>query len=88
MHDRGASFVWNYMNDFWTCGPPAPEPLCQTNFDIMLNTRADLGFNSNPAKTIVPCTTLELLGIELHSITQEARISQTRLDKTLALLRT
>jgi len=88
MRDRGARPVWNYLDDFWTCGPPAPDPLCQTNLDIMLNTCADLGFNSNPAKTVVPCTTLELLGIELDSVTQEARISQTRLDETLDLLQT
>ena len=88
MRDRGASPVWNYLDDFWTCGPPDPDPQCQTNLDVMLNTCADLGFNSNPAKTVVPCTTLELLGIELDSVTQEARISQTRLDETLNLLRT
>jgi len=87
MRDRGASPIWNYLDDFWTCGPPAPDPLCQTNLDLMLSTCADLGFNSNPAKTVVPCTTLELLGIELDSIAQEARISQTRLDETLNLLR-
>jgi len=74
MHNRGASPIWNYLDDFWTCGPPAPDPLCQTNLDVM------------HAKTVVPCTTLELLGIELDSITQEARISQTRLDETLNLL--
>ena len=88
MRDRGASPVWNYLDNFWTCGPPDPDPLCQTNLDIMLNTCAALGFTSNPAKTIAPCTTIELLGIELDSVTQEARISQTRLEETLDLLRT
>jgi len=52
----------------------------------MLDTCADLGFNSIPEKTVVPCTTLELLGIELDSVTQEARISQNRLDETLNLI--
>ena len=27
MRDRGASPIWNYLDDFWTCGPPAPDPL-------------------------------------------------------------
>ena len=70
--------------DLW---PPASDPVCQTNLDIMLDTCADLDFNSNPAKTVVPCTTLELLGIVLDSVTQEAHISQNRLDETLNLLR-
>ena len=72
-----------------TSGPaaPVPDPLCQTNLDVMLTTCADLGFTSNPAKTVAPRTTLELLGIELDSVSQEARISQTRLDETLNLLR-
>ena len=70
-----------------TSGPaaPAPDPLCQTNLDVILTTCADLGFTSNPAKTVAPCTTLELLGIELDSVSQEARISQTRLDESLNL---
>ena len=26
MRDRGASPMWNYLDDFWTCGPPDPDP--------------------------------------------------------------
>lgn len=52
----------------------------------MLNTCLDLGFTTNPAKTTQPTTTLELLGIELHSIKQEAQIIQVRLSETLDLL--
>ena len=73
---RGADTVWHYLDDFWTCGPPAPDPCCHCNLQIMLKTCLDLGFTTNPAKTTQPTTTLELLGIELDSIKQEACISQ------------
>lgn len=78
MLDRGASPVWNYLDDFWTCGPPAPDS-CSTLVRISALIQTP--------KTVVPCTTLELLGIELKSVTQETRISHTRLDETLELLR-
>ena len=68
--------VWHYLDDFWTCGPPAPDPCCHRNLQIMLKTCLDLGFTTNSAKTTQPTTTLKLLGIELDSIKQEARISQ------------
>ena len=78
MLDHGASPVWNYLDDFWTCGPPAPDS-CSTPVRISALIQTP--------KTFVPCTTLKLLGIELNSVTQETRISLTRLDETLELIR-
>lgn len=86
MEQRGVVPVWHYLDDFWSCGPPAPHNQCKTNLDLMLSTCMDLGFKANPKKTTEPCTQLELLGIELDSVSQEARITESRLQKTTDLL--
>jgi len=56
MTSQGASPVWNYLDDFWTCGPPSPNSHCQGSLDIMLQTCDDLGFTTNPAKMVQPTT--------------------------------
>ena len=86
MSSRGVNPIWNYLDDFWTCGPPSPDPHCQTSLNLMLKTCDDLGFTTNPTKTVLPTTHLILLGIELDSIAQEARIDQARLAKVLHML--
>lgn len=86
MSSRGASPIWNYLEDFWTCGPPSPNPHCRTSLNLMLGTCEHLGFTTNPAKTVLPTTNLILLGIELDSLAQEARIDQTRLAEVLHML--
>lgn len=83
---QGVDPVWHYLDDFWTCGPPAPDTTCQSNLDTMLATCTELGFASNPKKTTAPTTKIELLGIELDSITQEARITDERLRETMEML--
>ena len=86
MYSRGVFPVWQYLDNFWTCGPPAPDPLCSSNLQTMLHACSDLGFTTNPSKTIGPCTCLELLGIVLDSVAQEARISESRLQEIIHLL--
>lgn len=86
MSSKGASPIWNYLDDFWTCGPPSPAPHCQNSLDAMLKTCDELGFKTNPEKTVRPNTNLILLGIELDSIAQESRIDQARLTETLHML--
>ena len=86
MAQRGAAPLWNYLDDFWTCGPPAPSDSCFHNLDIMLGTCADMGFSTNPDKTVLPSTSLVLLGIQLDTITQELRIDHSRLTEIMDLL--
>jgi len=31
MYSRGVFPVWHYLDDFSTCGPPAPDPVCLSN---------------------------------------------------------
>ena len=37
MAQRGAAPLWNYLDDFWTFGPPAPSDSCSHNLDVMLS---------------------------------------------------
>ena len=78
--------VWPYLDDFWTCGPPAPDPAFSSNLQTMLHACSDPGFTTNPSKTIGPCTCLELLGIVIDSVAQEARISESHLQEIIDLL--
>lgn len=85
MSHLGVSPVWHYLDDFWTCGLANH---CLANLRLMLQVCNDLGFQVNPSKTIQPCTNLELLGIELDSVEQVARISDARRQEILELLLT
>ena len=71
---------------FGLVAPPAPSTLCHNNLDQMLTVCDELGFATNPRKTVQPCTQLELLGVELDSVAQEARITETRLGETIDML--
>ena len=66
--------------------PPAPDPAFSSNLQTMLQACSDPGFTTNPSKTIGPCTCLELLGIVIDSVAQEARISESHLQEIIDLL--
>ena len=66
MAQRGVTPLWNYLDDFWTCGPPAPNDSCSHNLDVRLRTCSDMGFTTNPDKTVLPSTSLVLLGVQSH----------------------
>ena len=86
MAQRGTAPLWNYLDDFWTCGPPTPNDTCYHNLDVMLGTCSDMGFTTNPAKTVLPTTSLVLLGVELDTVSQEIRIDPARLTEITYLL--
>ena len=86
MSSKDVSPIWNYLDDFWTCGPPSPAPHCQNSLDVMLRTCDELGFKTSAEKTVQPNTNLILLGIELDSLAQESRFDQARLTETLHML--
>ena len=88
MYSCGVFPVWHYLDDFWTWGPLAPDPVCSRNLQTMLHACSDPGFTTNPSKTIGPCTCLELLGIVIDSVAQEARISESHLQEIIDLLLT
>ena len=77
-----------YLDDFWTCGPPTPDPVYSSNLQTMLHACSDPGFTTTPSKTIGPCTCVELLRIVIDSVAQEARISESHLQEIINLLLT
>ena len=72
-------------DDFWTCGPPAPSDSCFHNLDIMLSTCADMGLTTNPDKTVLPSTSLVVLGVQLDTVAQELRIDHSHLIEIMDL---
>ena len=70
----------------WHVDPPAPDPVCSSNLQTMLHACSNPGFTTNPSKTMGPCTCLELLGIVIDSVAQEARISESHLQEIIDLL--
>ena len=47
MSSKGVLPVWNYLDNFWTCGPPSQAQHCQNSLDVMLRTCDELGFKYN-----------------------------------------
>lgn len=45
-----------------------------------------MGFTTNPDKTVLPTTSLVLLGVELDTVSQEIHIDPARLTDTIDLL--
>lgn len=88
MAERGATPLWNYLDDFWTCGPPAPDDFCAQKLDVMLRTCSGMGFAVNTEKTVRPTTTLVLLRVQLDTATQEMCTDDSRLTEIINLLNT
>ena len=71
----------HYLDDFISAGPPESE-LCQLNLSTALSVCESLGVPLHPDKCEGPATVLVVLGIELDSVRQTARLPA---EKLLAL---
>ena len=65
--------LMHYLDDFLTAGPPASEH-CARNLQTSLAVCRLLGLPLHPNKCIGPSTRLVILGIELDSLEQSARL--------------
>lgn len=63
-----------------------PNDSCYHNLVLMLHTCSNMGFTTNPDKTVLPTTSLVLLGVELDTVSQEIHIDPARLTDTIDLL--
>jgi len=68
----------HYLDDFIMAGPPGSNT-CAINFNKSLQVCQDLGLPLHPDKCVGPCTTMVVLGIELDSINQIARLPADKL---------
>ena len=71
--------LMHYLDDFLTAGPPALEQ-CARNLQTSLAVCQSLGLPLHPNKCIGPSTCLVVLGIELDSLEQSARLPAEKLS--------
>ena len=81
LNSHHVSDLLHYLDDFITAGPPQSS-LCDQNLRSAITVCKRLGLPLHPNKFIAPSTSLTVLGIELDSIQQIARLPD---DKLLAL---
>jgi hypothetical protein len=87
MMRRGHKCIVVYVDDFiMVCENQAMAWYVYWTLRLLLRK---LGFQVNPKphKCIPPCQALEFLGIELDSVSMKARLSESKLHATLALVR-
>ena len=84
-HNYGLNFLLHYLDDFYTMGPPN-SPACQNNLDTCLRLFRDWHIPLHPDKVEGPSTCLTVLGIELDSITLQARLPRDKFVRIVALL--
>lgn len=84
-HYYGLNFLLHYLDDFYTLGPPN-SPACQYNLDTCIRLFKDWHIPLHPDQVAGPSTCLTVLGIELHSLTLQARLPRDKFDRIVALL--
>ena len=84
-HNYGVDFLRHYLDDFMTLGPPA-SPVCYYNLQACIQLCPILGLPLHPRKLEGPTTCLSILGIELDSMTLQARLPVEKRDRIIALL--
>ena len=81
VHPYQISALLHHLDDFITAGPP-DSPQCAHNLRTALTVCKWLGLPLHPGKCEGPATVLVILGIELDSVNQVARLPA---EKLLAL---
>ena len=84
-NNHGVDFLRHYLDDFLTLGPP-DSPVCLNNLRSCLQLCSYLGLPLHPDKLEGPYTTLTILGIELDSVTLQARLPLEKRERVIALL--
>ena len=83
---HGVDFLWHYLDDFLTQGPPASS-VCYNNLQACIQLCSKLGLPLHPDKLEGPSTCLSILGIELDSIRLQARLPTDKRERIVTLLK-
>ena len=83
--NHNVDFLRHYLDDFLTLGPPA-SPVCRNNLQMCVCLCSQLGLPLHPDKLEGPSTCLSILGIELDSMTLQARLPSEKGDRIVVLL--
>ncbi len=86
VHPYGILALLHYLDDFITAGPPDSSQ-CAHNLAVALAVCKPLGLPLHPEKCVDPATVLVVLGIELDSISQIARLAAEKLSALKDLIR-
>lgn len=82
------SHLRHYLDDFLLIfSPSSSRDLCFAATDWVMALGRTLGLRFQDSKTIWPCTSLEFLGLELDSISMEARLPPDKLSFLKDLLK-
>ena len=79
VHSYQVSDLLHYLDDFITAGPPASTQ-CARNLSMALAVCDWLGLPLHPGKCVGPATVLTILGTELDSVNQVARLPAEKLE--------
>ena len=80
------SFIIHLLDDFFLCEPSKAK--CQSSLSSFLELCDSLGVPIAPEKTVGPNQVLSFAGIELDSLSSEARLPHNKLQESLDLLGT
>ena len=78
LHRHHLSDLLHYLDDFITAGPPNSTQ-CALNLQTALSVCQKLGLPLHLGKCVGPSTRLVVLGIELDSVEQYARLPEEKL---------
>ena len=82
----GISFILHILDDFLILGPSGSNA-CRDHLQSFLSLCEKLGVPIKVDKTVDPCTCLTFMGLELDSISIEARLPHDKLERVRHLLR-
>ena len=85
-HNYSIRDLLHYLDDYITAGPPE-SPDCARNLAVASSVCQRLGLPLHPDKTVGQSTCLTVLGIELNTILQVARLPTAKLLDIKLLLR-
>lgn len=84
-NNYNVSSLLHYLDDFILAGPPDSRA-CGMDLATAIRVCSSLGLPIHPQKCEGPSTSLVILGIELDSINQTARLPETKLTRLRLLL--
>ena len=83
---QGATFLWHYLDDFLTMGPP-DTPECQRNLNLLIQVCRMLDIPLAIEKVAGPTTSLDFLGILLDTVRMEARLPEDKFQRVLTAIK-
>ena len=85
MKQHGIEWVWHYLDDFITIGPPATTK-CAAALDIMLALSDLLGIPLATDKIEGPACVITFLGITLDAVQMELRLPEEKIERLKSLI--